>query len=143
MNHDHISQVAYRLWQERGCPQGSPEIDWERAQSLIRAGEPAAQIESLTGLQRVERDEKDSGEVQSVPTLEVAVDVPLDIETSTTIGATDYLHEIPQLQEPAAPATRKPSRSRTGSSRNDTISPKQPGSKQLAKRSDTRSGPVL
>ena len=26
--HDQIAALAYRLWQERGGPEGSPEIDW-------------------------------------------------------------------------------------------------------------------
>ena len=27
-----IAALAYELWQERGCPEGSPEIDWFRAE---------------------------------------------------------------------------------------------------------------
>ena len=33
--HDEIEQVAYRLWQERGAPIGSPEVDWERAEQEV------------------------------------------------------------------------------------------------------------
>jgi hypothetical protein len=29
---EEISARAYRCWQERGCPDGSPEIDWSRAE---------------------------------------------------------------------------------------------------------------
>lgn len=32
---DRIAQLAYQLWQERGCPQGSPEVDWERAVRML------------------------------------------------------------------------------------------------------------
>jgi len=30
--------LAYRLWQARGCPQGSPEEDWFRAVEALRPG---------------------------------------------------------------------------------------------------------
>jgi hypothetical protein len=32
-----IAALAYRLWQERGCPIGSPEEDWLRAEELLTA----------------------------------------------------------------------------------------------------------
>ena len=30
-----IAALAYRLWQERGCPIGTPEEDWYRAEELL------------------------------------------------------------------------------------------------------------
>jgi hypothetical protein len=33
---DEISVRAYRCWHERGCPHGSPEVDWERATQQLR-----------------------------------------------------------------------------------------------------------
>jgi hypothetical protein len=42
--HEQISLRAYQLWQERGCPIGSPEEDWSRAEEEIRrlqAAQPA------------------------------------------------------------------------------------------------------
>jgi len=33
-----ISKRAYELWLERGCPEGSPEADWFKAQSEIETG---------------------------------------------------------------------------------------------------------
>lgn len=35
MTHDQISRIAYRLWQERGCPDGTPEVDWTRAEAEV------------------------------------------------------------------------------------------------------------
>ena len=35
--HDEIASLAYELWQARGCPYGSPEEDWLRAESELRA----------------------------------------------------------------------------------------------------------
>ena len=41
--HEFVAKLAYRLWEERGRPFGSPEVDWfaaERAvyRSLLAAG---------------------------------------------------------------------------------------------------------
>ena len=30
-----IAELAYYLWRERGCPNGSPEEDWYRAELII------------------------------------------------------------------------------------------------------------
>ena len=36
--HQTISDLAYALWQTRGCPDGSPEADWQEAErQLARA----------------------------------------------------------------------------------------------------------
>jgi hypothetical protein len=29
---EQIASLAYALWQERGCPEGSPQADWLRAE---------------------------------------------------------------------------------------------------------------
>ena len=35
--HEDIATLAYLLWEERGAPIGSPDVDWERAvQELAR-----------------------------------------------------------------------------------------------------------
>lgn len=34
---DAIEELAYRYWLERGCPYGSPEDDWYRAERELRA----------------------------------------------------------------------------------------------------------
>ena len=31
--HEMVARRAYRLWEERGCPFGSPEVDWYKAQA--------------------------------------------------------------------------------------------------------------
>jgi Protein of unknown function (DUF2934) len=33
---EEIEKLAYQLWEERGAPLGSPEIDWERAEQALR-----------------------------------------------------------------------------------------------------------
>jgi hypothetical protein len=35
--HKDIAALAYALWQERGCPEGSPEEDWGRAEQELSA----------------------------------------------------------------------------------------------------------
>lgn len=35
--HDEIAARAHRCWHERGCPEGSPEEDWHRAERELRA----------------------------------------------------------------------------------------------------------
>jgi hypothetical protein len=33
---ENIAKLAYALWQYRGCPIGSPELDWAEAESQLR-----------------------------------------------------------------------------------------------------------
>jgi hypothetical protein len=37
---EDIERLAYRLWLERGCPAGTPEQDWDRAEQMLRSSEP-------------------------------------------------------------------------------------------------------
>jgi len=34
---DYVTARPYELWQERGCPIGSPEVDWFRAEQELGA----------------------------------------------------------------------------------------------------------
>ena len=34
--HDEIAQLAYSYWEERARPEGSPDIDWFRAEEELR-----------------------------------------------------------------------------------------------------------
>jgi hypothetical protein len=36
LEHERIATLAYFYWQQRGCPEGSPEDDWFRAEHDIR-----------------------------------------------------------------------------------------------------------
>jgi Protein of unknown function (DUF2934) len=36
-----IGELAYRLWQARGCPDGTAEQDWLEAEKQLRASRPA------------------------------------------------------------------------------------------------------
>ena len=35
-NSTDIQVLAYHLWQARGCPDGSPEVDWFQAEQQLR-----------------------------------------------------------------------------------------------------------
>ena len=35
-SHEEIAHLAYELWQSRGSPFGSPELDWERAKGMLK-----------------------------------------------------------------------------------------------------------
>ena len=35
-HHEEIARLAYALWQERGCPHGSPDEDWRHAEEEVR-----------------------------------------------------------------------------------------------------------
>jgi len=40
---DHeLAAEAHRCWQERGCPEGSPEVDWQTARERLRARKASA-----------------------------------------------------------------------------------------------------
>ncbi len=35
-DNEEVARLAYCYWLERGCPEGSPEVDWYRAESTIK-----------------------------------------------------------------------------------------------------------
>jgi len=35
-NEDEVAALAYKLWQERGCPIGSDQEDWFRAEDELK-----------------------------------------------------------------------------------------------------------
>jgi hypothetical protein len=34
--HGEIARLAYRLWESRGRPSGSPEVDWFQVEEVLR-----------------------------------------------------------------------------------------------------------
>jgi hypothetical protein len=48
--HHHIQRRAYELWEERGCPEGSPDEDWFVAERelAIRHEDPLEEDPYLT-----------------------------------------------------------------------------------------------
>ena len=43
--YNQIERLAYQFWEERGCPQGSPDEDWYRAErSLLHQSEALSNL---------------------------------------------------------------------------------------------------
>jgi hypothetical protein len=53
--HDEIAKLAYELWERRGRPLGSPEIDWYAAESGLGVRDSQEQFSLLSV--RMEPDE--------------------------------------------------------------------------------------
>jgi hypothetical protein len=44
------SKLAYELWERRGCPFGSPEVDWMAAEAMLASeSEPERAIAAAAG----------------------------------------------------------------------------------------------
>lgn len=50
LRQNDIERVAYRLWEERGRPDGSPEEDWRRAEHEVAALEVESPVSSAAAL---------------------------------------------------------------------------------------------
>ena len=49
--HEVIQLVAYYLWEQRGCPIGTPEVDWFGAEEQLREqGQDASSKSALVAL---------------------------------------------------------------------------------------------
>ncbi len=48
LSYDEIASHAYRCWHERGCPAGSPEEDWHRAEQELRQKRQTPRTSSAT-----------------------------------------------------------------------------------------------
>ena len=46
--HDEIAKLAYELWERRGRPLGSPEIDWHAAESALSVRDSQEQFSLLS-----------------------------------------------------------------------------------------------
>ena len=36
VSHSDIARLAHQLWEQRGCPEGSPEEDWYEAEMKLK-----------------------------------------------------------------------------------------------------------
>ncbi len=54
--HEEIARIAYELWERRGRPFGSPEIDWHAAENVLDAQDSRGEF-TLPGV-RFEPDER-------------------------------------------------------------------------------------
>lgn len=52
-NTAEIARLAYHLWQSRGCPEGSPEVDWLQAEQQLSERIEASRPRTVRGSIRV------------------------------------------------------------------------------------------
>jgi hypothetical protein len=50
LHQDKVERAAYRLWEERGRPHGSPEEDWYRAEHEVAALQVELPVSSAKAL---------------------------------------------------------------------------------------------
>ncbi len=55
--HEFVTNLAYRLWKERGSPQGSPVVDWIAAEQALYSSLVASGLitPSATDMQHLEK----------------------------------------------------------------------------------------
>src|SRR5579864_3318510 len=51
-----IGELAYRIWQARGCPEGTAEQDWLDAEKQLQAAQRAAESTASGALDRSLKD---------------------------------------------------------------------------------------
>jgi predicted SnoaL-like aldol condensation-catalyzing enzyme len=56
--HEEIATLAYELWEARGCPNGSPEEDWFRAEAERRSGDFKSWITNIQKERPMSSDRK-------------------------------------------------------------------------------------
>jgi hypothetical protein len=61
---EQIAALAYSLWQERGCPEGTAQEDWFRAEQEVQAKQES-QSEIVSTLTRVRRNRRISQAAQA------------------------------------------------------------------------------
>ena len=47
LSHRRIELLAYQLWQNRGCPWGTPETDWFEAERELTGNDPETALMDL------------------------------------------------------------------------------------------------
>src|SRR6266849_10732533 len=66
-NREQIAALAYEFWQARGCPDGTPDEDWFRAEREIAGSKGIAEKEVGRGdsaERSIDADEADSPELR-------------------------------------------------------------------------------
>ena len=56
--HEFVERLAYKLWEERGRPSSSPDVDWVAAERAVYSSLVASGLAdpSATDLQQLERE---------------------------------------------------------------------------------------
>ena len=106
--HRSIGELAYRLWQARGCPDGTAEQDWLEAEKQLEASRPARARSS----EAVDDSLKSTFPASDPPASHLP-DVP-PANAAAKWKAAEASHEKPARAEPssAQPARTNPPRRR-------------------------------
>jgi DUF2934 family protein len=107
--HRSIGELAYRLWQARGCPEGSAERDWLDAENQLRSAQRAAELRTVEA-QAVESQAVESRAVESQPTGAWASELKASNATDRSLQETFPASDPPASQrkdEPPANADAK------------------------------------
>jgi Protein of unknown function (DUF2934) len=56
--HEFVTRLAYRLWEERGRPLGSPEVDWLAAERAVYSALAASGLVAPSTLDQPNMAEK-------------------------------------------------------------------------------------
>lgn len=68
LKYEEVARLAYQFWEERGCPFGSSEIDWWRAEQELRArpqtADPVGDRPAVEGSPRLRRHRKERARAQ-------------------------------------------------------------------------------
>jgi hypothetical protein len=56
--HEFVAKLAYKLWEERGRPLGSPEVDWFAAERAVYAGLVASGLVAPSSIEPARMAEK-------------------------------------------------------------------------------------
>lgn len=98
--HDEISILAYRFWQERGAPAGSPEVDWGRAEATLQLKAVTLVQNALDSESAANRNDGNDGakdELSAFETERVA-------STSATDTTAANASQLPQQGQPTKTA---------------------------------------
>jgi hypothetical protein len=100
--HRSIGELAYRLWQARGCPEGSAERDWLDAEKQLRTAQRATEPRAT---QATTSDALDSSLQETFP----ASDPPASQRADEPPANADAKWKAASRKSPAARSRRSKS----------------------------------
>ena len=106
--HGSIGELAYLLWQARGCPQGTAHEDWMEAERQLREAQAAARTPGSEADSRVDDSLRGTFPASDPPASHRPDDPPANAE---------------EKWKAAGAARKRPTRTRTQQSKSDKSKP--------------------